>query len=52
VVALAAEIRLCEKQAVEFTARVKVSLGQGIKSPRHQRAAQTRWQAHDQNARA
>jgi len=33
VVALAAEIRLCEKQAVEFTARVKVSLDKGLNRP-------------------
>jgi hypothetical protein len=41
---LSNEIRLCEKQAVDFVARVKVSLGQGIPSVPHQRASQTRWQ--------
>jgi hypothetical protein len=47
VVALAAEIRLQQKQAVDMTARVKLGLG-AAKSPRHQRAAQVRWQGHQQ----
>ncbi|MGP4055222.1 hypothetical protein ACTWP6_10445 [Mycobacterium sp. 4D054] len=43
VVALAAEIRLTEKAAVDLVARVSLGLG-AAKSPRHVRAAQTRWQ--------
>lgn len=43
VIALAAEIRLSEKAAVDLVARVSLSLG-AAKSPRHVRAAQTRWQ--------
>ena len=50
-VKLSAEIRPCEKQAVDFTMRVKVSLGQGIKSPRHQRAVPARWQQHSRQGR-
>jgi len=49
-VKLAAEIRLCEKQAVDFVARVKLGLG-AAKSPRHVRAALTRWPQHEQRAR-
>ncbi|WP_460355328.1 hypothetical protein [Mycobacterium sp. ZZG] len=41
--ALAAEIRLTEKAAVDLVARVSLGLG-AAKSPRHVRAAQTRWQ--------
>jgi hypothetical protein len=43
VVALAAEARLTEKAAVDLVARVNLGLG-AAKSPRHVRAAQTRWQ--------
>jgi hypothetical protein len=43
VVALAAEARLSEKAAVDLVARVSLGLG-AAKSPRHVRAAQTRWQ--------
>jgi hypothetical protein len=52
VVKYAAEMRLQQKQAVDFVARVKLGLG-AAKSPRHVRAAQTRWQAqqHAQRAR-
>lgn len=50
-VKLAAEIRLSEKQAVDFVARVNLGLG-AAKSPRHVRAAQTRWQQHRIKARA
>ncbi len=49
-VKLSAEIRLCEKQAVDFTARVKLGLG-AAKSPRHVRAAQARWQQHPMQGR-
>jgi hypothetical protein len=50
-VKLAAEIRLSEKAAVDLVARVNLGLG-AAKSPRHVRAARTRWQQHDQRARA
>jgi hypothetical protein len=43
VVALAAEARLTEKAAVDLVARVNLGLG-AAKSPRHVRAARTRWQ--------
>lgn len=43
VVALAAEMRLSEKAAVDLVARVSLGLG-AAKSPRHVRASQTRWQ--------
>ena len=49
-VKLSAEIRLCEKQAVDLTARVKLGLG-AAKSPRHVRAAQARWPAHPSQRR-
>ncbi|MGH3551643.1 MAG: hypothetical protein ACRDT5_03400 [Mycobacterium sp.] len=51
VVALVAEARLSEKAAVDLVARVNLGLG-AAKSPRHVRAAQTRWQQHPQRARA
>jgi hypothetical protein len=44
VVALAAEARPTEKAAVNQVARVSLGLG-AAKSPRHVRAAQTRWQS-------
>jgi hypothetical protein len=47
VVALAAEARLSEKAAVDLVARVSLGLG-ASKSPRHVRAAQTRWQGEAQ----
>jgi hypothetical protein len=43
VVKYAAEMRLQQKQAVDFVARVKLGLG-AARSPQHVRAAQTRWQ--------
>jgi hypothetical protein len=49
-VMLAAEIRLCEKQAIDFVARVKLGLG-AAKSPRHVRAARTHWQQQPVRAR-
>jgi len=39
---LSAEARMNEKQAVDLAARVQIGLG-AAKSPRHQRAAQARW---------
>jgi hypothetical protein len=51
VVALAAEMRLSEKAAVDFVARVNLGLG-AAKSPRHVRAAQTRWQNQPTRGRA
>jgi hypothetical protein len=42
VVKYAAEMRLQQKQAVDFVARVKLGLG-AARSPQHVRAAQTRW---------
>jgi hypothetical protein len=50
VVALAAEMRLSEKAAVDLVARVSLGLG-AAKSPRHVRAAQTRWQRTPSTAR-
>ncbi|MDW5610005.1 MULTISPECIES: hypothetical protein [Mycolicibacterium] len=44
VVALAAEMRLQEKAAVDLTARVNLGLG-AAKSPRHVRASRARWDA-------
>jgi hypothetical protein len=51
VVALAAEMRLQQKQAVDLVARVNLGLG-AAKSPRHVRAARTRWAQHTVQARA
>jgi hypothetical protein len=50
VVALAAEARLSEKAAVDLVARVSLGLG-AARSPRHVRAAQTRWQAERSSRR-
>ncbi|MFG1931317.1 hypothetical protein ACGFK1_11750 [Mycobacterium sp. NPDC048908] len=50
-VKLAAEIRLSEKAAVDLVARVTLGLG-AARSPRHVRAAQTRWQQRPMRGRA
>lgn len=50
VVALAAEVRLTEKAAVDLAARVNFGLG-AAKSPRHVRAAKVRWQQHEVQGR-
>jgi acyl-CoA reductase-like NAD-dependent aldehyde dehydrogenase len=47
---LAAEIRFSEKAAIDYVARVNLGLG-AAKSPRHVRAARTRWQQHSVQAR-
>ncbi len=38
-----AEMKLLDKQILQSLSRVNVGLEQGIKSPRHQRAARARW---------
>jgi hypothetical protein len=51
VVKYAAEMRLQQKQAVDFVARVKLGLGTA-KSPRHVRGRpETRWQGHQRPTR-
>lgn len=50
VVKYAAEMRLQQKQAVDFVARVKLGLG-AAKSPRHVRASQTRWRGQQRPTR-